>query len=96
MLVRMIDAMQSASRDRPFRWEDAARAALSALLEPTADVVEGRMAALTALAEHGIPTDVQELLLRGDGRGTIGPGALRKALAAAHAAMITRILEGGE
>ena len=35
---------------------------------------------LVALAEAGIPTDVQGLLVGGDERGTVAPGALRKAL----------------
>lgn len=45
--------------------------------------VEAATAALLALAEHGIPPDVQELLVHGDGRGTVAPGALSKALCAA-------------
>lgn len=45
-------------------------------------------AAMTALAESGIPTDVQELLLRGDAARGISPGALRKALAASVLATV--------
>lgn len=37
--------------------------------------------ALTALAEAGIPTDVQELLVCGDPARGIAPGALSKACA---------------
>lgn len=89
---------------KPTLWDDAgpsvqamerdcARAALTALREPTADMVEaGQIAALVTLAEHGIPTDVQELLVGGDGRGTIAPHALRKALAASVAAMLAPVL----
>ena len=38
---------------------------------------------LLALARCGISPDVAELLIRGDGRGTVAPGALPKAIAAA-------------
>lgn len=44
--------------------------------------------ALTALAEHGMPTDVQELLLRGEPMRGIAPGALNKALAEALGALM--------
>jgi len=37
-------------------------------------------AALVALTEAGIPTDVQELLVRGDASRGIAPGAIIKAL----------------
>lgn len=43
---------------------------------------EALVAALTALAEANIPTDVQELLVRGDPMRGIAPGALAKAIAA--------------
>lgn len=46
------------------------------------DVAVTQAAFLAALAEHGIPPDVQELLVNGDGRGTVAPGALEKALSA--------------
>lgn len=46
------------------------------------DVAVTQAAFLVALAEHGIPPDVQELLVNGDGRGTVAPGALAKALSA--------------
>lgn len=46
------------------------------------DVAVTQAAFLAALAEHGIPPDVQELLVNGDGRGTVAPGALAKALSA--------------
>jgi len=39
-------------------------------------------AALTALAEHGIPPDVQELLVVGNPDRGIAPGALSKAVKA--------------
>lgn len=35
---------------------------------------------LVSLAQHGIPADVQGLLVGGDERGSVAPGALRKAL----------------
>ncbi|NTG94214.1 hypothetical protein [Rhizobium rhizogenes] len=41
------------------------------------------VASLVVLAEHGIPTDVQELLVRGDPMRGIKPNALYDALAAA-------------
>jgi hypothetical protein len=41
-------------------------------------------AALIALAESSIPVDIQELLIRGDAMRGIPPGALDKAIAAAH------------
>lgn len=50
-------------------------------------ITRAKTAALVALAEHGMTTDVQELLLRGDGRGTIAPGALDKMIRAAIMAM---------
>ena len=37
-------------------------------------------AALAALTKANIPPDVQELLVYGDGRGTVAPNALRKML----------------
>lgn len=40
-------------------------------------------AALVVLAEHGIPADVQELLVGGDPARGVPPGALAKVLAAA-------------
>lgn len=46
-------------------------------------LVEAKVAALMALAEHGPTTDIQEVLVAGDGRGTIAPGAIEKMLAAA-------------
>lgn len=46
-------------------------------------LVEAKVAALMALAEHGPTTDIQEVLVAGDGRGTIAPGAIDKMLAAA-------------
>lgn len=49
-------------------------------------IEEDHVAALLALAEAGIPTDVQELLVNGDADRGIAPGALLKALSAASAA----------
>ena len=46
------------------------------------DLTRLRVAALVALAEHGIPADVQELLVYGDGRGTVASGALDKMITA--------------
>jgi hypothetical protein len=40
-------------------------------------------AALVSLAKAGIPTDVQGLLVGGDERGTVAPGALQGAIIAA-------------
>lgn len=53
------------------------------------ETMRGRMhvAALTALAGHGIPTHVQELLVRGSGRGDVLPGALKRMLDAVLAEM---------
>ena len=45
--------------------------------------LDAATAALTALAEHGIPTDVQELLIRGNPAMSVSPGALSKAVQAA-------------
>lgn len=42
--------------------------------------LEMEVAALMALAEHGIPSDIQELLMYGSKRQGIAPGALRKAV----------------
>lgn len=47
----------------------------------TADT-EAATAALLAMAEHGVPPDIQELLIHGDGRH-VKPGALSKAMRAA-------------
>lgn len=44
------------------------------------DTLPIEAAFLLALAMHGIPPDVQELLCHGDGRGTVAPGALKKAI----------------
>jgi len=54
-----------------------------------ADSIISRMkvAALVALAEHGVAPDVQELLVSGDGRGAVAPGALDKMIRAACLAM---------
>lgn len=49
-------------------------------------IEEDHVAALIALAEAGIPFDVQELLVNGDADRGIAPGALLKALTAASAA----------
>lgn len=47
---------------------------------------DGLVAALVTLTRAGIPTDVQELLLRGNPERGVAPGALLKALKAARAA----------
>lgn len=39
--------------------------------------------AMLALAQSGIPTDVQSLLIEGDGRGGVASGAMAKAIQAA-------------
>ena len=49
---------------------------------------DAEAAFLVALAEHGMSPDIGELLARGDGRGRVAPGGLRKAL--------TRALEAAE
>ena len=41
-------------------------------------------AALLALAERGIPTDIQEMLLAGNPNAGIAPKAIHAAIAAAH------------
>lgn len=51
----------------------------------TADLV----APLIALAQAGIPTDVQELLVQGDAMRGIAPGALEKAITAYLSALAT-------
>ncbi|MGE5500619.1 MAG: hypothetical protein ACM3W4_01695 [Ignavibacteriales bacterium] len=55
----------------------------SSSAKPVEEDVTPLVAALTALAEHGIPTDTQELLLRGHAVRSIPPGALKKAVNAA-------------
>lgn len=47
--------------------------------------IEHTAAATAILARHGVPVDVQELLLRGDGRGVVPPGVLAKVLATVRA-----------
>lgn len=42
--------------------------------------LEMTTAALVALAEHGIPPDIQELLVHGNPSQGIAPGALGKAI----------------
>jgi hypothetical protein len=44
---------------------------------------EATIAVLVSLTESGVPTDVLEMLTHGDGRGTIPPKVLEKAIAAA-------------
>ncbi len=43
---------------------------------------DAETSALVALAKMNVPTDVQELLVRGDPERDIKPGALRRALLA--------------
>lgn len=51
--------------------------------------IEALAAAVLALGRHNIATDVQELLVCGDGRGTVGPGALQAACEAYIASLRT-------
>lgn len=44
--------------------------------------LDAATAGIVALAQHGIPTDVQELLVRGDPMRGIKPGALSAAFLA--------------
>jgi hypothetical protein len=44
---------------------------------------DAAVAALAALTRHGIPPDIQELLIYGSPRIGVKPGALSKAMAAA-------------
>ena len=46
------------------------------------------VAPLVVLAENGIPTDVQELLVQGDARRGIAPGSLEKAMSIYAASLI--------
>lgn len=48
--------------------------------------VDGLVAAVQALAEAGVPTDIQELLLYGNPSRGVGPRALERAIAAANKA----------
>lgn len=62
-------------------------------------IERARVSAAVALAVHGIPTDVQEMLLRGDGRGTVLPGALDKVVSAILRTMrdpTPEMIEAGE
>jgi len=72
-----------------------ARAALNGVSQPAtstaSDPLMKETAALVALAEANIPTDVQELLMRGNPDRDVAPGALRKACEAYGAA-----LDGGK
>jgi hypothetical protein len=45
--------------------------------------LEAATAALLALTEHGIPEDIQSLLIQGSKNAGIPPGALSKAIQAA-------------
>lgn len=58
-------------------------------MRPSADEAANEVltAALLALAQHGIPPDIQELLLAGDPTRGIAPGALRAALDAVEDAL---------
>ena len=48
-------------------------------------------AALTAMTEHGVPHDVQELLVIGNPTICVPPGALSKAMKAALRAYIKQV-----
>jgi hypothetical protein len=59
-----------------------------------ADVdLKAASAALVALAEANVPVDVQELLVHGNPRLSVAPGALSKAMAAALKTYRSRQLE---
>lgn len=45
--------------------------------------MEPLVAALMSLAQSNVPPDVQALLVEGDGRGSVAPGALARAIEAA-------------
>jgi hypothetical protein len=51
-------------------------------LEAAEERAKALLPAVFALLEHGVPNDVIELLLKGDQRGNVKPGALAAALAA--------------
>ena len=53
-----------------------------------ADRLNALTAALVALAQAGIPTDIQELLVSGNARQGIAPGALAAAIRAAEPAPV--------
>lgn len=78
--------------NEPFQSDylDAADAAIRTVLERLRDADQMAMetAALVALAEHNVYTDVQEHIVAGDGRGRVAPGGLRKAIRAAKQAML--------
>lgn len=69
---------------------EMADAAIRTVLERLrdADQMAAETAALVALAEHNVYTDVQEHIVAGDGRGRVAPGGLRKAVRAAKLAML--------
>lgn len=46
-------------------------------------IARATTAALMSLVKAGVPTDVQGLLVSGDERGAVAPGALHKAIIAA-------------
>lgn len=96
MEIEMSDELHRAMRDDDLGRDDIAaqadyeRRILSALDEPAPKVTEvnaaaerAEIAALVALARHSIPTDVQDLLVRGDPMRSIPPRALSKAILAA-------------
>lgn len=56
----------------------------------TSAATECAAAALVALAEHGVPTDVQELLVYGNPRLGVKPNALGVAIAAAARSALSR------
>lgn len=59
-----------------------------------ADELDAATAALVALAEAGIPTDIQELLVRGDPLRSIAPGALSKCFRAAIRSLRFPVIAG--
>jgi hypothetical protein len=52
--------------------------------------------ALLALVTHGIRTDIQGLLIGGDERGTVGPGALLAAVRAVRKQVLADLLPVSE
>ncbi len=60
-----------------------------------AHIRDAEAAFLVVLAEHGLSPDIGELLVRGDGRGKVAPGGLRKALTRALEAAEAARVKGG-
>lgn len=56
-------------------------------------VRDASTAALVSIARMGVPPDVSELLVRGNGRGSVVPGAIGSAVFAALVTAIPAIIE---